>query len=430
MKFTYKKIIFTPLENHCRKAGEVDNKINNKQGQSRYGSIFLAGFIILIVLFSFNVGFWFGSKQIPFVGTGKIINEEVGKVENIDFSLFWDVWQTLEKKFVGGSIDRQKMFYGAISGMVKGLGDPYTVFMSPQETKEFSEELKGSFEGIGAEIGIKKNILTIIAPLKDSPAEKAGLKAGDKILKIDETITADLTIEEAVKFIRGPKDTEVKLMILRDAQDKPKEVVVKRDVIILKSAQWEMKDSNIAYLKLSRFGEDTSSILAKIADEIIASDARAIILDLRNNPGGLLDSAISVAGFFISGNKVVAIEEFGDGKQKPYYAPNNSRLENLPLVVLINQGSASASEILAGALRDIRSVKLIGEASFGKGSVQELEELRGGSSIRITVAKWLTPSGKNINEEGLKPDIEVKLTEEDYENNRDPQLDEAMKILK
>lgn len=387
--------------------------------------------LIAIITAAFAGGLWYGQKQIPFAGPVRIINKEAGKPQDLDFSLFWDTWRLVEQKYVS-KVDKQKMFYGAINGMVKAVDDPYTVFMDPSETKKFDEELSGVFDGIGAEIGVKKNIITVIAPLPDSPAEKSGLKAGDKILKIDDAITMDMTVDEAVNLIRGPKGTAVTLVILRDSKTESREIKITRDTIVIKSVELKFTDSakgKIAVLKISRFGEDTFQNVKISASEILRQGAKGIVLDLRNNPGGFLDSAVDIAGVFLSKDEIVTIEKFSNDNKKEYFTAGGSELGKTPVVILANEGSASAAEILAGALKDDRQIKIIGEKTFGKGSVQEVQTLKDNSTLKITIAEWLTPSGKNINKEGIKPDIEVKLTKEDFDAGKDPQMEEALKNL-
>ena len=378
-------------------------------------------FLVIVILASFGGGFYFGKSQC-----------KICPPEEIDFSLFWEAWDKLQEKFADkGKLNIQEMIYGAISGMVKSLEDPYTIFLNPEDTKRFIEDVKGTFEGVGMEIGVKKGQLQVIAPLEGTPAQKAGLRAGDKIIKVDDTLTADITIDEAINLIRGEKGTEVTLTIYREEWGTTKEIKIVRGVIEVPSLKWEIKDENIAYLKLYQFSEKASSDFSKAAIEILNSPAEKIILDLRNNPGGYLEVAQDIAGWFLERGQIVVIEDFGaDKEQKVYKAQGSAGLAEYPIVILINQGTASGSEILAGALRDNRGIKLIGEKSFGKGSVQELERLKGGSSLKITVAKWLTPKGELITDKGLEPDIKVEMTDEDYEEGRDPQLDKAIEIIK
>jgi carboxyl-terminal processing protease len=381
------------------------------------------------IIFVFLLGTLFGGS---FYG-GILVGKSQCKIcppEDIDFSLFWEAYHKLKEKFVDqGKLDPQKILYGAISGMTQSLEDPYTVFFSPEENKKFQEEVKGTFEGVGMEVGIKKGQLQVIAPLEGTPAQKAGLRAGDKILKINDTPTSNLTLDEAVNLIRGPKGTKVKLTIYREGWSESKDFEIVRAVIEIPSLKWEMKDG-IVYLKIYQFTEKAALDFARAAIEILAKPSQKMILDLRDNPGGYLEVAQDIAGWFLEKGEIVAIEDFGNGKTKEYKSEGPARFLDYKIVVLINQGSASGAEILAGALRDNRGILLIGEKSFGKGSVQEVENLKGGSSLKITVAKWLTPKGKSISETGLTPDIEVKMTEKDVEEGKDPQLEKAIEILK
>jgi carboxyl-terminal processing protease len=350
--------------------------------------------------------------------------------QDVDLSLFWQTWRVLEEKFVKQEeLEPQKMIYGAIKGMVASLGDPYTVFLNPEDAKKFLEDVSGSFEGVGMEIGIRKGQLQIVAPLEGTPAQEAGLRAGDKIMKIDDASTADITVDQAVSLIRGPKGTEVRLTILRDEWDKTKEFKLVRAVINIPSLKLEIKEGNIAYLRLYGFTEKARSDFAGAVFQILNSPAKKIILDLRNNPGGYLEVAQDIAGWFLERGQLVAIENFG-GSQKEYKAQGTAELLTYPLLVLVDQGSASGAEILAAALRDNRGVKLLGEKTFGKGSVQQIEQLKGGSSLKVTVATWLSPKGELINDKGLQPDIEIKMTDDDYEADRDPQLLKALEIMK
>jgi len=391
---------------------------------------FLVVFFVLIVSAAFGSGFYFGQSRLPAVPPEGIINSGLGKPDGTDFSLFWEAWNTLEKQFVDSAkIDYKKMLFGATSGMVSSLKDPYTIFMPPEETKIFKEDVSGEFQGVGIEIGIKNNVLTVIAPLEGTPAERAGLRPGDKIVEINGTSTDGMATEEAVKIIRGPRGTEVTLTILRDGWEEVKEFKIIRDVIEVPSLKWEMKNGGIAYIKIYSFSEAARWAFKKAALEVINSSAQKIVLDLRNNPGGYLEVAQDIAGWFLEDGQIVTVEDFGGKAENIEYKSNGpSSLVSYPIVILINQGSASASEILAGALRDNRGIKLIGEKSFGKGSVQELKELSEGS-LKITIARWLTPNGDLIAEKGLAPDIEIKITEEDRDKEKDPQLEKAIEIL-
>jgi carboxyl-terminal processing protease len=390
----------------------------NLPAKRKYNLIFLA----LVIFLSFGIGVWIGRIQIVC---------DVCPPEDINFSLFWESYYKIKEKFVDNNkIDTQEIIYGAISGMVKSLDDPYTVFFSPKDTKRFTEDVKGVFEGVGMEIGIRKGQLQVIAPLEGTPAQKAGLLAGDKILKVDDNSTAEITIEEAVDLIRGPRGTDVVLTIYREDWQESKEITITRGVIEVPSLRWELlENDSIVYLKLYQFSQKAGFDFRKAVFEILDTPPKKIIIDLRNNPGGYLEIAQEIAGWFLEKGELVVVEEFGDGSKIEYKANGNPAFLDYKVVVLINEGSASGSEILAGALRDNRNIPLIGEKSFGKGSVQELVELREGSSLKITVAKWLTPDGHLITEIGLEPDIEVKMTIEDYKEDRDPQLYKAIEVL-
>lgn len=398
-----------------------------------YNKFKISGIVMGLILLgiAFYIGFSIGENQTPSIlEVEGLSGKNIGQPNNVDFSLFWDTWKLIEEKFVDrDDLNRQDMVFGAISGMVKSLNDPYTSFFEPKESKIFKEDINGSFEGIGAEIGIRKEILTIISPLENSPAQAAGLRAGDKIIRIDDEATEGITLFSAVNKIRGKKDTTVKFTILRD--DEVKEISVVRDKIIVPVLSWEMREGNIVHLELFSFSQQAAGEFRKALLEILRNPTEKMVLDLRNNPGGFLEVAQELMGWFVEPGEIIAIESFGEGKtSREYRAIGNGALKNFDLVVIINEGSASASEIMAGALRDIRGVKLVGENSFGKGSIQQVENLASGSSIKITIAKWLTPSGLSISDKGLKPDIEVEMTSEDIDEGRDPQLDKALEIIK
>jgi len=394
--------------------------INNKKIFATAGIIIV---FLVVTALVFEVGFFIGQKQVVC---------PVCKPEDIDFSLFWDAHSKLQKNFVDpAKFDNQKIIYGAISGMAKSLGDPYTSFFNPEEAKRFEQDLSGSFEGIGVEIGLKNNQLTIIAPLKNTPGERAGLKSGDIITEINGKTTTDMGIEEAVSLIRGKGGTEVILSVFREGWKNTKDIKIIRATIDIPSVEWELKDGNVAYISIYLFDQSLLSKFNKIALEILNSSAKKIVLDLRNNPGGYLEVSQYMAGWFLKNGQVVTIEDFGQNNDKKYYkAEGNAKFFDYPTVILINKGSASASEILAGSLRDNRNIKLIGEKSFGKGSVQEVLGLRDGSMLKITIAKWLTPSGISISDVGLSPDIKIDITDKDFEDNKDPQLDKALEIIK
>ena len=389
----------------------------------------------ILILGSFAGGVFLGASQkiqAPESGWqifSSLVKGNDQKPKEIDFSLFWQVWNTIEEKFTNGPLDHQKMIYGAISGMVKSLGDPYTAFMTPDEAREFDQEMEGKFDGIGAEIGIRNDHLTVVAPLSGSPAERAGLKAKDIILKINNEDTVEMNLLEAVAKIRGDKGTNVTLQIMREGVKEPFDVTVTREEITVKSVNWKVRSDKIAVIEISRFGDDTEEAFKSAVVQILLASPRGLILDLRNNPGGYLDTAVSLASEFIPKKEVVAMEEFAGGKRDKFFSEGPTRLAGIPTVVLVNEGSASASEILAGALQDYGIAKLVGKKTFGKGSVQELEEFSDGSRARITIAKWLTPKERYINEKGIEPDYSIDLTTEDSNAGKDPQLDKAVEIL-
>jgi carboxyl-terminal processing protease len=397
--------------------------------------------LFLIALFFSSVFFIFGfsvgkdqvdKEKIPF---SLAVVENTEGPNDVDFGLFWDVWDLVKEKYVDhDELKAQDMIHGAINGMLSATGDPYTIFLDPDQFATLNEELSGSFEGIGAEVGIKDNIVTIITPLDGSPAQKAGLRAGDKVVEIEGETTANMTIDEAVKKMRGPKGTElhVKIFRLNDDNTDTEDVTVVRDVIRLDSVRVSMLENDIAHIRIMQFGEEnTIREFDKVIAEIRKNDAKGIIVDVRNNPGGVLQTAIVLASKFLPNNAVVVIEEDAKDQRKNHYTTGAHPFADIPVVVLINEGSASASEILAGSLRDNRDdVILVGEKTFGKGSVQELIPTSAQTAAKITVAKWLTPNGEQINDHGIEPEFLVEYTNEDYENDRDPQLDRAIEIMK
>lgn len=386
---------------------------------------------LLVMGASFGFGLYVGFNQRPAVETiTSLYNKEVAKPADIDFEPFWKAWSLIEEKYVGnGELNRQDMMYGAISGMVHALDDPYTVFFPPVEKELFDSEITGKFEGIGAEIGIRKDILTIIAPLAGSPAEEAGLRAGDKIFQVDDTPTADLTIDEAVRLIRGTKGTVVALTILRKGESETRVIKVTRDTIRIPTLDME-KRGDVFIIKLHNFSESAPLEFRKALQEMSRSGSSKLILDLRNNPGGFLEAAVDIASWFLESGKVVAREEFGDGNEIQHRSRGYNALGNIPTVILVDNGSASASEILAGSLRDHKGIKLVGVKTYGKGSVQELVDVTESTSLKITIARWLTPSGISLSENGLEPDSTVEITPEESEELRDPQLEKALEIIK
>jgi carboxyl-terminal processing protease len=387
---------------------------------------------IVILLAVFISGVFTGYTQRPEIDKVSILfNKELRKPAEIDFSPFWQSWNIIEEKYVSNNgLDRQNMVWGAISGLADSLGDPYTEFFPPAENEVFKSEVKGEFGGVGMEIGMRKGMLTVIAPLKGTPAYKAGLKSGDKILKIDGKETADVTLEEAVRLIRGKVGTAVKLTILSEDAEDAKEVKIIRDIIQIPVIDTEAKPDGIFIIKLYSFSEKSIMAFRGALREMINSKSSKLILDLRSNPGGYLESAVDIASWFLPLGKIVAREQFSNKKEKLYRSKGYDIFNNLPMVILVNKGSASASEILAGALQDHKIATIVGEKTFGKGSVQELIPITEKTSLKITIARWLTPEGSSISEKGLTPDIEIKLTKEDIEDGKDPQMEKALELLR
>lgn len=391
--------------------------------QYRKWYLVIVSFFVLGV--SFGLGAWYGYLHRPAIEkvTNVASQKPPQELEKVDLNLFWEVWSQLENKYVDrDKIKRENLVYGAIAGLARSLKDPYTEFLPPAESKQFQEDIKGAFGGIGAEIGIRKGILTVIAPLKGNPAEKAGLKAGDKIIKVDDAITADLALDEAVRLIRGEPGTKVRLLVLRDDGERAKEYVITRDIIKIQILSTEARPDDIFVIKLNHFTENAAFEIRKAVQEFLDSGSKKIILDLRNNPGGFLTVAVDIASWWIPPGEVVARERFADGKEELYRSSGYRILEKVPTVVLINEGSASASEIVAGALRDHLNVKLVGIKTFGKGSVQEVVQLPKNSSLKITIAKWLTPKGTEIDTKGLEPDVKVEIPEKPKEGEEDKDL--------
>ena len=379
----------------------------------------------------YYIGYGVGHKNL-IVQTGgktKIVNIGQNKPNEIDFSIFWDAWNVVKTKFINKELDYQKMVYGAISGMLDSLGDSYTVFMTPEETKILNEDLNGSFGGIGVEITAKDGFLIIISPLDDSPAQKAGIRSKDIIVKIDGVDVGDYTFIEAINKIRGEKGTEVTLTVLHDGDNETQDIIIMRDTISVESVKWELKQNNIMYVRISQFGDDTFDRINEVADEMQAKNIQKMIVDVRDDPGGYLDTCVNVTSLFIPEGVVVWEEDRNSDKQA-LETTHLPRLENVDLVVLINGGSASSSEIFAGAIQDTKKGILIGEKTFGKGSVQNLEELPDGSQVKITVAKWLTPNQRQIESEGINPDIEIEMDTEKIGTDEDIQLERAMDELK
>lgn len=402
----------------------------------RFSPVYLLTIItVFIAIFygGFVIGKVAGARSVVPDGEGRVLSSlEDNQIpmlgDNVDFETYWNVWNLVKDSYVYQPVSDKALFYGSLEGMMSSLDDPYSVFFDPTTAQQFNQDLGGKFFGIGAEIGEKDGAIVVIAPLAGSPAELAGILAGDQIVAVDDVEVTGLSTNEVVIKIRGPEDTEVKLTVLHSGESEVAEVTIVRSEITIDSVKWEIRDDNIAVVAINIFNEDTTKLFRKAVQEILTKDVDGIVIDLRNNPGGLLTEAINIAGFWIDGQTVV-IEQGLDGERK-FDSNGTALLAGIPTAVLVNGGSASASEILAGALQDYKVATIIGEQTFGKGSVQQYYEYDDGSAVKITVAEWLTPLSRSINKVGITPDQIVPYTLEDYNAGKTPQLDAALDYLK
>ena len=392
---------------------------------------------IIVGLIVFWLGYSAGSKGLTATGFPKveISRETPVNRENVDFSLFWRVWDTLDLNYFDkAKLSPSDMVYGAIQGMVSAIGDPYTVFLTPNENTVVQEDLSGSFEGVGIQIGFRGSTLAVIAPLPDSPAEAVGVEAGDYIIGIKDERkgvdrgTTGITLPEAVEIIRGPAGSVVTLTLLRDGEEEPILADITRASIDVPSVVVDFvgEEESIAHVRILKFSAETLNEWEEAIKEILKNGSRAVILDVRNNPGGFLQAAVDIAGEFVKSGSTVVIEENASGEVNEFVSERFGRMTTTPVVVLINKGSASASEILAGALRDIKDTPLVGETTFGKGTIQEPRQINGGAGLHITTARWLTPDRFWVDDGGLLPDIEIQ---DDGETPEDEQLQAAIELL-
>lgn len=412
---------------------------------SQYRSVLIAVVVIVAVGSAFFLGVYTGYKNIPAVQkvTG-LIHKEDQKPATVDFSPFWRAWNTIDEHYAStNGPDDQQRVWGAISGLVDSLEDPYSVFLPPRENEIFESDISGEFEGVGMEIGIRDGILTVIAPLKNTPAEKAGIKSGDKVLEIDGTTTEDMTAGEAAQIIRGEKGTEVVLTVVREGETEPLTFRITRGTIAIPTIDTEVRSSDgtqigttegtldkseVFVLRLYNFSAQSPSLFRQSLRSFVESGKDKLILDLRGNPGGYLEASVDMASWFLPVGKPIVREIVADGEERRVYRSKGYNIFNdqLKMVILVDGGSASASEILAGALREHDVATLVGKETFGKGSVQELVPITEDTSLKITVARWLTPNGISISEGGLTPD---EIVEQDEETEYDDQLKRAIEIL-
>jgi carboxyl-terminal processing protease len=414
------------------------NNISKQEAKRIAGYVLSAFGILAVVSLAFSFGYQRGTERPKNIIVKNVTNLEKPGELSADFRVFWEAWDLVKNGHLKGeATGEQELVYGAIKGLVGSLGDPHTVFLPPEDSKKFEEDVSGNFGGIGAEIGIRDEQLVIIAPLKGNPAEKIGLMAGDKIFAINGEGTQGIDVNEAVKKIRGEIGTEVKLTVFREGWDQTRDFTITRANIQVPTLEWELiarGGKELAHIKLFSFNQNAPLLFYKAALGVLLGKSDGIILDLRNNPGGFLEVAVNLAGWFLEKGELVVSEKFRSGDEIVFRATGTGALKRVPTVILINKGSASASEILAGALRANLGVKLIGEQTFGKGTVQELFPLSDNSTVKLTIANWVLPDGHIIEEQGLTPDFEVKITEEDLNEDktglaRDPQLEKAIEVL-
>ena len=402
-----------------------------------YGMRF--GLPVLLAVLMFGAGYTFGARggvaDIP----PELINttNTTPGTEDVDFSAFWKAWSALNQRFVGSTTpETDDKVWGSIEGLAASYKDPYTVFLPPVEAKAFAEEISGTFEGVGMEIGIRDGVLVVVSPIKGTPAYRGGILAGDRILEIDGTNAIKLPVEEAVKLIRGKGGTPVTLNVLHPDASEPVEITLIREAILIPSIDTKLRDDGVFVLALYNFSAPTPNLFREALREFAESGSDKLLIDLRNNPGGYLKAAVDMASWFLPVGKEVVTEDYGKNGDPQVHRSRGYDVfnDNLKLAILVNGGSASASEILAGALRDHEKAKLIGEKTFGKGSVQELVPITGQTSLKITIARWLTPNGVSISESGLTPDIEAKLSTDDVKalqaGGPDVQLEKAVEYLR
>jgi carboxyl-terminal processing protease len=390
--------------------------------------IFVISLLVCVLLSGF-IGYLIGNKNLVLSkkNVPQLVKTDLGQPKDTNFDLFWEAYNKLKANYYG-DIDPQKALYGAIEGAFASTGDPYTNFLSPDISKQFEGDLSGELEGIGIKIGVLDKYPAVIAPLENSPALKAGLKPKDLIVKIDDKDTTGMYLDEAVPLIRGKAGTTVKLTVLRQGETDPRVFEITREKISVKTVEVKYKD-DVAIIELSEFGTDSKAEFISACEEINKKGTDKIVLDLRNNPGGLLDAAVDIASQIFPSDTTVVFEQGKSGKIE-YKTSGEGLLKQKKIAVLVNGGSASAAEILAGAIKDHGRGKVIGEKTFGKGTVQQYEQLSGGSSVKITIAKWLTPNGQNIDKNGIVPDIEQKDADNALFSDDDPVVNRAISELK
>ncbi|MBP9812837.1 S41 family peptidase [Candidatus Saccharibacteria bacterium] len=388
----------------------------------------IGGFTSILVAFGlFYFGILVGSGQVSLSFNRGSIQANQDLPNRLNYDSVNEVYRTLKQKY-DGKLDEEKLILGLKKGLVEAAGDPHTTFLDAEQAADLEESLNGSFSGIGAELGKDNEYITVVAPIAGSPAEKAGLRPKDIIVTIDDKDAVGMPVDEAVNKIRGPEGTKVKLGVVRGQEKLTFDIV--RETITIASVESKVLDGNIGYIKISRFADDTSKLTTEAANDFKSKNVSQVVLDVRSNPGGYLNSAVDVSCLWLKKGQTVLEEKRGGVVIKDYNCQQTGVLNGTKTVVLINEGSASASEITAGALKDNGAATIIGTKSYGKGSVQEMTNMPGGNILKVTVARWFTPNGKNIDKEGIMPDKNVELTDENIKNQQDPQLDEAIILLK
>ncbi len=396
--------------------------------------IMVAGGIVLLAL-----GFAFGLTFATRANSGTAL---LGAPQDVDFGPVWKAWRVIDEKFVPAAVATstkvassteeasQKRVWGMIQGLSESLGDPYTFFLPPKENEIFTEDIKGEFSGVGMEIAVRDQVLTVVSPLKGTPAERSGIKSGDRVLKIDGEDTGGMDISTAVSKIRGPKGTQVTLLIMRDGFGEPREFKVTREVINIPIVTTELQDG-VFVIEMRSFTATAPDLFRGALREFVESGTPRLVLDLRGNPGGYLEAAVDMASWFLPSGKVVVTEDYAGHTENVVHRSRGYDIfnENLRMIILVDRGSASASEILSGALRSHGVAQMVGDRTFGKGSVQELIDITSDTALKLTVARWVGPDGQSIPLDGLKPDVEVKISDEDAKAGKDPQMDKAIELL-
>lgn len=388
-----------------------------------------AAALVAVLIFSLGVGVGNGRLNIGLDNLSRTKPVAKGLPANLDYSSVEQVYDSLKTNF-DGQLDVGKLLDGLKQGIASASGDPYTEYFNTAAAKDFNEELSGTFTGIGAELGKDaNNNIVIIAPLAGFPAEKAGLRPKDIIVEIDGKSAADMTVSQAVSKIRGPQATKVTLKVVRN-NSQQLDITITRAVIKIPSVTYKILKDNIGYLKISRFGDDTSRLAQAAATQFKAKKVKGVVLDLRSDPGGLLQAAVDVSSLWLPAGKTILTERRDNVVERSYESTGSAVLDGIPTVVLIDEGSASASEITAGALHDNGAATLVGTKSFGKGSVQQIINFGDGSELKVTVARWFTPNGRNIDKQGIEPDKKVTRSDADFKAGKDPQLDAAIASFK